>query len=249
MLARFCTTARHLVIQRSLFSTAASKPNCAVVLSGCGVYDGSEIQESSAVLFSLAKRANVQCFAPNKKQLHVINHTNGEEMAEERNVLVESARICRGNIKDLKELNADQFDCVLFPGGFGAAKNLCSFAVDGVNMKVDAEVERVVKEFRAKGKPMGFSCIAPVIPAKLIKDVQVTVGNDQDNEQNEWPYAGTAGAIDQMGGKHMVRGATQTHIDETNKVVTSAAYMFNGDPDDIYQSINAMCDGVLKLVK
>merc|ERR1712046_29018 len=132
----------------ALFSTA-TKPNCAVILSGCGVYDGTEIQEATAVLFILSHRANVQCYAPNIDQMHVVNHTDGSEMEQPRNVLVESARICRGNIKDLAELKVSYYQCLIVPGGFGAAKNLCSFAVDGTSMKVQNDVERVVKEFHA----------------------------------------------------------------------------------------------------
>ena len=239
----------HLLLQRSLFSSGQKLPNCAVVLSGCGVYDGTEIQESTAILFNLAKRANVECFAPNIDQMHVVNHTNGEEMNEKRNVLIESARICRGNIKDIKELNSNNFDCILFPGGFGAAKNLCSFAVDGANMKINKDVEDVIKKFKNESKPMGFCCISPVIPAKIFgNDTQVTVGNDKDNENGDWPYAGTAQAIEEMGCKHIIKGPTQAFIDEKNKIVTAPAYMFNGDPGDIFESVKSMCDAVLKLV-
>lgn len=236
-------------VQKYLFSSGGKLPNAAVVLSGCGVYDGTEIQESTAVLFNLAKRANVQCFAPNIDQMHVVNHTNGEEMNEKRNVLIESARICRGNIKDLKDINVKEFDCIIFPGGFGAAKNLCSFAVDGANMNVNKDVEDAVKKFKAESKPMGFCCIAPVIPAKIFgKEVEVTVGNDKDEDGN-WPYAGTAGGIEEMGAKHIVRGPQQAYIDEKNKIVTAPAYMYNGDPMEIFESVKAMCDGVLKLVR
>eukprot|EP01083_Nonionella_stella_P139703 426733_1 len=232
---------RPFILQRASFCLSAQKKaNCAVLLSGCGVYDGSEIQESTAILFSLSKRANVQCFAPNINQMHVVNHTDGTEMDETRNVLIESARICRGNIKDIKELNADDYHCLLVPGGFGAAKNLCSFAVDGADMKVNDEVEKVVQDFHNKSKPMGFTCIAPVIPSKVFgqeHSVAVTVGSDQDNENGDWPYAGTAQAIETMGAKHVVRGPTQTHVDDKNKIVTSPAYMYNGEPREIYDSV------------
>ena len=232
-------------------SQKEEKPNCAVILAGCGVYDGTEIQESTAILFSLSKRANVQCFAPNINQMHVINHTNGDEMKEEtRNVLVESARICRGNIKDIKELKATDYDCALFPGGFGAAKNLSSYAVDGAKMKVNDEVEKVVKDFHANSKPLGFTCIAPVIAAKVLGKecgVELTVGNDTNNDNGDWPYAATAKAMEEMGAKHVIREPTQAHVDEKNKVVTAPAYMYNGEPDDIFQSVKAMCDEVLKL--
>merc|ERR1719295_1987143 len=233
----------------ALFSSTA-KPNCAVILSGCGVYDGSEIQEATAVLFNLSLRANVQCFAPNVDQMHVVNHTDGSEMEQPRNVMIESARICRGNIMNLADLKVTDHHCLIVPGGFGAAKNLCSFAVDGVDMKVQNDVERVVKEFHAASKPMGFCCIAPVIPAKTFgsNGVEVTVGNEEDNDKGDWPYSGTAGAIKEMGAKHVVRGPKQSHTDQKHKIVTAPAYMYNGEPAEIYESVQAMADDVLKLV-
>lgn len=206
------------------------------------------------MLFNLSKRANVQCFAPNIDQMHVVNHSNGSEMEETRNVLTESARICRGNIKDLAQLKAADYHCLIVPGGFGAAKNLCSFAVDGKEMKVQGEVERAVREFHAASKPMGFCCIAPVIPAKMFgsSGVELTVGNEEDNgvgdDTGDWPYCGTAGAINEMGAKHVVRGPTQSHTDQKHKIVTAPAYMYNGEPAEIYESVKAMCDDVLKLV-
>jgi len=202
------------------------------------------------VLFNLSKRANVQCFAPNIDQMHVVNHTDGSEMEQSRNVLVESARICRGNILDLKALKAADYHCLIVPGGFGAAKNLSDFAVNGKGMTVQSEVERAVKEFHAASKPMGFCCIAPVIPAKVFggNGVEVTVGNEEDNEQGQWPYAGTAGACTEMGAKHVVRGPTQSHTDQKHKIVTAPAYMYNGEPMEIFESVKSMCDDVLKLV-
>lgn len=180
----------------------------------------------------------------------MVNHTDGNEMEPSRNVSVESARICRGNIKDLVELKAADYHCLIVPGGFGDAKNLSDFAVNGANMKVHTEVERVVKEFHAASRPMGFCCIAPVIPAKVFGStgVEVTVGNDEDNDKGDWPYAGTAGAIQEMGAKHVVRGPTQTHTDEKHKIVTAPAYMYNGEPAVIFESVKNMCDDVLKLV-
>lgn len=228
------------------FSTA--NPSVAVVLSGCGVYDGAEVTEAVSVLISLGGRAEVQCFAPDKNQMHVIDHTKGEEMAETRNVLVESARIARGNVKPLTELSASDYSAVIFPGGFGAAKNLCDLAVNGPNMTVDPEVERVVQDFHAAGKPQGFCCIAPVIPAKVISNgVEVTVGSD-DTTDSKWPYAGTAGAVTAMGGTHVCKSVELAHIDTNNKVVTSPAYMYEGRPDQIFESVKAMVDGVMKLV-
>jgi len=129
----------------------------AVVLAGCGVYDGSEVHEASACLVHLSREgASVEMFAPNINQLHVIDHTKGEEDKNPRNVLVESARIARGNISSLDKLNADNFDAMIIPGGFGAAKNLSNWATDGVNCTVNKEVENAIKMFEKSKKPMGF---------------------------------------------------------------------------------------------
>ena len=110
----------------------------AVILSGCGVYDGAEVHESVITLLRLDQRgAQVQCFAPDIPQLHVVNHLTGEEMPESRNVLVESARIARGEVKDIKQANAEEFDALIVPGGFGAAKNLSAFDVKGAECSVN----------------------------------------------------------------------------------------------------------------
>ncbi len=152
----------------------------AVILSGCGVYDGAEIHESVITLLRLSQRgAQVQCFAPNIAQHHVINHLTGEEMPESRNVLVESARIARGEIKDLREARAEDFDALIVPGGFGAAKNLSDFAIAGAQCQVQPDVLALARGFVDAGKPVGLICIAPAMAAKIYgAGVQCTIGND-----------------------------------------------------------------------
>ncbi|XP_055072075.2 glutamine amidotransferase-like class 1 domain-containing protein 3, mitochondrial isoform X2 [Misgurnus anguillicaudatus] len=182
----------------------------AVVLSGCGVYDGTEVHEASA------------------------------------NVLSESARIARGNITDLAKLNASNHDAVIFPGGFGAAKNLSSFAVDGIDCKVNVEVERVLKDFHKAGKPIGLCCISPVLAAKVLSGVDVTVGHEEE-EGGKWPYAGTTQAITALGAKHTVKEVTEAHVDPKNKVVTTPAFMCDTKLHLIFDGIGAMVKNVLKL--
>jgi enhancing lycopene biosynthesis protein 2 len=220
----------------------------AVVLSGCGVFDGSEIHEAVSVLLHLSRHgAAVQCFAPDKAQMHVVNHATGQpSTGEVRNVLVESARIARGNIKPLAQLRAADFDCVVFPGGFGAAKNLCDFAVRGVDMQVDPDVQRVVKEFHSSGKPVGMCCISPVIGAKVLgtraggPGAAVTIGNDEQ----------TAAAISSWGSRNVVHPVTAAHTDPANSLVTSPAYMYGDAPiHEVYEGIGLMVAGVLARVK
>eukprot|EP00003_Mantamonas_plastica_P009007 TRINITY_DN1817_c0_g1_i1.p1 TRINITY_DN1817_c0_g1~~TRINITY_DN1817_c0_g1_i1.p1 ORF type:complete len:224 (-),score=86.13 TRINITY_DN1817_c0_g1_i1:56-727(-) len=214
-------------------------------------YDGSEIQESTAMLFHLSRHdAEVQCFAPDIEQMHVVNHLTGEEMDEKRNVLVESARIARGNVLALSDLKVDEFDAVVFPGGFGAAKNLSTFAVDGADMKVNGEVKRVVEEAHKEGKVVGMACIAPVIAAKVLgsQDVALTVGKQVEEGDEKWPYAGTAEACDTMGATHVsVDAVTNTVVDEVHSLVTVPAYMANATPYEVFESVGNLVDEVITL--
>jgi enhancing lycopene biosynthesis protein 2 len=188
----------------------------AVVLAGCGVYDGAEIHEAVMTLWAIMKNgAAYEVFAPDVHQHHVVNHITGKEMAESRNVLVESARIARGKIKPLKQFRAEEFDALIFPGGFGVAKNLCDFAFKGDLCTVDPDVARAVKEMNGKGKPIGALCISPVILARVLGDVEVTIGQDR----------GTAAAIGKMGARHVATTHGEVVIDQKRKIFTTPCYM------------------------
>lgn len=205
----------------------------AVILSGCGVYDGAEIHESVITLLRLDQRgAQVQCFAPNIPQLHVINHLTGEEMPETRNVLVESARIARGNVKDVRDADVNDFDALIVPGGFGAAKNLSSFAIDGPGCSVHPEVLALAEAFAEAGKPVGLICISPALAAKIYgPGVVCTIGNDAD----------TSAAIVKMGGTHEECDVHDIVEDTARKLVSTPAYM-------LAQSISDAAGGIYKLV-
>ncbi|XP_072850298.2 glutamine amidotransferase-like class 1 domain-containing protein 3, mitochondrial [Pogona vitticeps] len=220
----------------------------AVILSGCGVYDGTEIHEASAILVHLSRGgASVQMYAPNSLQMHVIDHTKGQPAeGESRNVLTESARIARGKIVDLAKLTVNDHDAVIFPGGFGAAKNLSTFAVDGKDCKVNGDIERVLKDFHKAGKPIGLCCISPVLAAKVLPGTEVTIGHEEE-QGGKWPYAGTAGAIKALGGKHQIKEVTEAHVDTKNKVVTTPAFMCETELHHIFDGIGAMVKNVLKL--
>ncbi|XP_068105758.1 glutamine amidotransferase-like class 1 domain-containing protein 3, mitochondrial [Hyperolius riggenbachi] len=219
----------------------------AVILSGCGVYDGSEIHESSAVLVHLS-RAGVQydSFAPNVDQMHVVDHTKGQPTEEKRNVLAESARIARGNIRDLNDLRVREYDALIIPGGFGVAKNLSTWAVQGKDCSVLKAVEDTIKAFHAAKKPIGLCCISPVLAAKLIPGCEVTVGCDTECEK--WPYAGTAGAIKQLGCTHVNKQVNEAHVDTKNKLVTTCAFMSNSPLHEIYDGVGEMVKVVVKLI-
>ncbi|KAM9038660.1 putative glutamine amidotransferase-like class 1 domain-containing protein 3B, mitochondrial [Sarcophilus harrisii] len=190
-------------------SAQRAKAKVAVILSGSGVYDGTEIHEASAILVHLSREgAEVKMYAPDISQMHVIDHTKGQPTEnEKRNVLVESARIARGKVTDLSKLNSKDYDAVIFPGGFGVAKNLSTFAVDGKDCKVNKDVERILSQFHKEGKPIGLCCISPILAAKVIQGTEVTVGHEQE-EEGKWPYCGTAEAIKALGAKHCVKEVT-----------------------------------------
>lgn len=215
--------------------------NVAVILSGCGVYDGAEIHESVITLLRLDQRgAKVQCFAPDIAQLHVINHLTGEPMPETRNVLVESARIARGEIKDIREARVEDFDALIIPGGFGAAKNLSSFATEGAACSVQADALNLAEAFAEAGKPIGLMCISPAIAAKIYgPGVICTIGTDAD----------TAAAVSKMGGTHQECEVSEIVEDKARKLVSTPAYMLAQSISEAASGINKMVDRVLELTQ
>ncbi|XP_028292684.1 glutamine amidotransferase-like class 1 domain-containing protein 3A, mitochondrial [Gouania willdenowi] len=237
-----------LTVTRSFHSThiARMEKHVAVVLSGCGVYDGTEIHEASAVLVHLSRGgASVNMFAPNIDQMHVVNHLKGAPSEESRNVLVESARLARGNIQDLSKLSVKEHDAIIFPGGFGAAKNLCSWAVEGKDCSVNEQVKSVLQAFHGEGKPIGLCCISPVLAAKVFPGCEVTVGIEKDDKYPD--TTDTATAINQLGCKHVSKSVAESHVDEKNKLVTTSAFMCNAKIHEIFDGIGSMVQGVLKL--
>ncbi|ANI30229.1 isoprenoid biosynthesis protein [Yersinia entomophaga] len=212
-----------------------------VVLSGCGVFDGAEIHESVLTLLALDRAgAEAVCFAPDKTQLHVINHLSGEITDENRNVLVESARIARGKIQPLSAADPAQLDALIVPGGFGAAKNLSRFATEGTACSVDEDLYKLTQTMHKSGKPIGFMCIAPALLPKLLGErIRLTIGNDID----------TADAIEAMGGEHIVCPVEDVVVDAEHKVVTTPAYMLAGSISEAAVGINKLVSKVLGLIE
>ena len=204
-----------------------------VVLSGCGVNDGSEIHESVITMLELDRAgAEMVLMAPNIDQLHVINHATGEEMDDSRNVLIESARISRGNIEDIAGVTSENLDALIFPGGFGVAKNLSDYAMAGMECSINPDVLRLSREVHNDGKPIGVICIAPAIMAKILAgDTELTIGFDEQ----------TASDIDAMGAKHILCPVDEIVVDKEKKVVSTPAYMEA-------QSIKQAASGIEKLV-
>jgi enhancing lycopene biosynthesis protein 2 len=214
----------------------------AVVLSGCGVFDGAEIHESVLTLLALdRKNADIRMFAPDTEQMEVINHLSGESTGETRNVLVESARIARGNIKNLEQANIEDLDAVIFPGGYGVAKNLCDFAVKGTGCGVNPVVQEFIVKCLNKRKVMGFICIAPALLAKISGDlglkIDLTIGTDPE----------TAQAVETMGAQHIPCSVNEIVVDEKNRIVTTPAYMLGQRIVEVATGIEKLVNKVLEL--
>lgn len=210
--------------------------NIGVVLSGCGVEDGSEIHEATLTLLFLNKiGVNTTCFAPDIEQYHTIDHSTGEvQKKENRRVLEESARIARGEIYDLSKASPAKLDGLIFPGGFGVAKNLCDFAFKAENCSVYEDVEKIIKGMHIAKKPQGFICIAPVLAAKVLGSFkpQLTIGNDKS----------TAQLLEKMGANHINTNVDEIVYDSDNNIVSTAAYMLG-------PTISRAAIGIEKLVQ
>ncbi len=215
------------------------KKKFAIILAGCGVYDGAEIHEATLTMLAISRQgAEYQCFAPDVDQAHVVNHLIGKEMNEKRNVLVESARIARGNILPLSDFHASEYDSIVFPGGFGVAKNLCTYAFDGVECSVNEEVRAAVNEMYKARKPIGALCISPVLIAKILGDVEVTIGMDPK----------TASAVKSMGGKHVNTTHGEVVVDKRNKIVTTPCYMLDANISQIADGADQVIRTILGMV-
>lgn len=213
-----------------------------VLLSGCGVMDGSEIHEAVITLLAIDKEGlEYICIAPNKEQTQVINHLTNQPQNEKRNILIESARIARGNIKDIKSIKANEIDALIMPGGFGAAYNLSSFAKDGANAHILPEVENLLKELHKLKKPIGAICIAPNIVAKVFgrNSVEVTIGTDKN----------TASTLEQMGARHINKNVDEVVIDEKNLIVTTPAYMLGKGPKEVEAGVTRLVKAIVELIK
>jgi enhancing lycopene biosynthesis protein 2 len=212
----------------------------AVILAGCGVFDGTEIHEATLTLLAIAKAGgSYACFAPDKEQTQVINHLTGELLQEERNILVESARICRGKIKPLNLFEPENFDAVIFPGGFGVAKNLCSVAFEGSECTVDPEVELAVIASVEASIPIGAMCVAPVLIAKILPGANVTIGKDPE----------TIKIIEKMGCTHHETEYTEVIVDEKYKLVTSPCYMPDAHILQIAEGTQNVVNELINLIK
>lgn len=214
--------------------------NIAVILSGCGFLDGAEITEAISTLIAIGQNgAQYKVFAPNKDVAET-NHLTQKPTGHKRNALQEAARIARGNIQPLEDLKAQDFDALAFPGGFGAALHLCNFGEKGSGGEIDPQVIRILKEFHEGGKPIAAICIAPAIMALAFGDkgVNVTIGDD----------AGTAAEIEKTGAKHQNCAVEKFVVDQSNKIITTPAYMYgSAQPYQIFAGVSGAIAELIKL--
>ncbi|MBR4391469.1 MAG: isoprenoid biosynthesis glyoxalase ElbB [Bacteroidales bacterium] len=210
----------------------------AVILAGCGHKDGAEIHEAVSLLLSIDQHGcEYQCFAPSRQQADVIDHATGKAMKEERNVMVEAARIARGNILPIEQFKAEDYDALFFSGGFGAAKNLCDYAFKGAAMEVKPDVARAILEMNEAGKPIGAMCIAPVMLARLIPDVCVTLGAEGTE---------VAEHVREWGANHVQTENGDVCADNEKRVFTTPAYMLNATIKDVYDGAYNMVEAVIE---
>ena len=221
-----------------------------VLLSGCGVYDGSEIQEAVSVLIALDELgAEAVCLAPNMPQHHVIDHTDGEEIAPARNVLTESARIARGEIRALTADTGEGLDGLVIPGGFGAAKNLCTWAFDGPESKVQEDVATLVRSLVSAGKPIAALCVAPVVVAKALQGLEKSVTMTLGHPDGASPYdiSGFHAGLEATGMKSADCPLGEITVDEAHKVITSPCYMMEATPAKILAGVRKACAKLVEL--
>lgn len=222
-----------------------------VLLHGSGVFDGSEIHESVFTLLAIAEAgAEAVCFAPNINQHHVLNHTTGEEMPETRNVLVESARIARGNIKDIVDINASELDGLVMPGGFGTAKNITKWAFEGPNGPILESVKNLIVELVAQGKPIAGLCMSPTTIAKALEGTDyhahLTVGTS--NEASPYEIAAISAGMESIGQVAEMASVREIVVDEKLKIVTAPCYMMEANIVEVRDNIKQAVDALIALM-
>lgn len=223
-----------------------------VLLSGNGVYDGSEIHESVFTLLAIDEnRGESICMAPNVMQHHVVNHITGDEMPEKRNVMIEAARIARGAISDLADLKADELDALVIPGGFGAAKNLTKWAFSGPDGEINSEVKRIINEFVSAKKPVVGLCMGPTVIAKALEDAglkeHLTVGTTE--EPSPYEIDAINSGMEKTGAVAEMKTVREILVDDDNRIITAPCYMMDASISDIRENIKQAIDQLFEMLE
>ena len=222
-----------------------------VLLSGCGVYDGAEIQEAVLTLLAIEEMgAKAVCISIDKEQHHVINHTNGEETNESRNMLVESARIARGDIRSVSEIDPADIDALVIPGGFGSAKNFTSWAFSGPEGTILPEVKLLIVNLINIGKPIVALCVSPVVLSKALEgsDIESLMTIGSDKESSPYDIKGFSDGLEKLGVKTEMKTIREISVDHQNKIVTAPCYMMDASILEIRENIRAALDALNELL-
>lgn len=222
-----------------------------VILSGCGVYDGSEIHEAVFTLLSIHEHgADAVCFAPDMTQHHVVNHLTGDEMPEVRNVLVESARIARGNIKPLSEFKASELDALVLPGGFGAAKNLSKWAFSGPDGEIETGVRAAITDMLSLGKPIAGLCMGPTLIAKALEgsDVKAELTVGSVSAPSPYDIGAISAGMEKTGSVAVMKTVDEIQVDSKNKIVTAPCYMMEAGIVEIRKNVDRAIEAMIGLI-
>jgi enhancing lycopene biosynthesis protein 2 len=236
-----------------LFLTLLDNPfqmKIGVLLSGCGVYDGSEIQEAVFTLLSIDEHgAQAICFAPDMEQHHVLNHLSGEEINEKRNVLVEAARIARGNIKDIRSISVNDFDALVIPGGFGAAKNLTKWAFSGPDGEIVPEVKKLIADAVRAGKPIAALCMGPTVVARALQDsgIKATLSVGSTAEKSPYDIAAISAGMEKAGAVAELKTVREIAVDAQHKIVSAPCYMMDASIREIRENVKQAIDKLVEL--
>lgn len=211
----------------------------AMILSGCGVNDGSEMTEAAGLIIALSQAGYaIRFYAPDRAQHDVIDHAAARPMQDTRNILVESARIARGQIEPLSALSTAHADAVVLPGGFGVAKNLSNFAARGQDARLAPDVAEALAPFLAAGKPLVALCAAPLVLGLLARDAgiegaRLTFGHEAEGTE-------LIQAIEAWGQKHVEMPVDEACIDSRHHLVSVPAYMYGAaTPAEVFGACQA----------
>jgi len=214
--------------------------NIGILLSGCGVYDGAEIHEAVLSMLAISQHGwNLTCLGLDKEQHHVINHLNGEEMPEKRNMLIEAARIARGTITNIDQLDATKLDALVLPGGFGCAKNFTTWAFEGASCQIDPAIQALIETMHRNKKPLVALCVSPVVIAKALEKSEATPNLTVGHSQEDSPYDQSwfSQELSKTGVVVEEKSHREISIDEKNSVICAPCYMMEATINEIYQNI------------
>lgn len=221
-----------------------------ILLSGCGVYDGSEIQEAVLAMLAVKEAGHdYVCISVDKPQHHVINHLTGEAMPEERNMMIESARIARGAVQSIRDVHPADIDAVILPGGFGAAKNFTTWAFKGPEADILPEVKLFLVNMSNVGKPICALCVSPVVVAKALEGSAIHPSLTLGTQAEKSPYdiAAFSAGLRKTGAEVYEKGILELNIDTENRIVSAPCYMLETDILAVRNNIKAAVEATLVL--